>query len=303
MLRLNRILLASDFSPGAEAALQYAAALARQTHARLTTLHVMDTRIAALPYWSDIFRSTEVFAALESDDTEALERLVAHPALAGLAVDRLMRHGNPATHIIDLAVHVDLVVMGTKGTGRGWRHTPGTVARSVAHNCPVPVLLVPDGGGNVGTPVAGAEGLTLQHVVLALHFAQYAPQAVAWARTLAAMCQATLHVVQVIEPDRVTSYPLDAGAGLYHNLGAAKILLHKRLAAIVPDESSGPAVQRLVIEGNAADVIVQQSTTLGADLVIMSAHAYGTLQRFFTVSTVDAVIERTPCPLLTIPFP
>lgn len=303
MLRLNRILLASDFSPGAEAALHYAAALARQAQARLTTLHVLDTRIAALPRWSDIFRLTEVFAGLESDDTAALARLMAHPALAGLTVDRLMRQGNPATHIVDLAAHVDLVVMGSRGAGSGWGKTSGSVARSAAHDCPTPVLLVPEGGGSAGVPAVGAQGLTLRRILLALHFAQYAPQAVALARTCAAMCQASLHVLQVIEPDRVASYPLHAGAGLYHNLDAAKVLLRKRLGAIVPDEPSAPAVQRLVVEGHAAEVIVQQSTTLGADLIIMSAHAYGTLKRFFTVSTVDAVIERASCPLLTVPFP
>jgi hypothetical protein len=35
----------------------------------------------------------------------------------------------------------------------------------------------------------------------------------------------------------------------------------------------------------------------------MSVHAYGMLQKFFTVSTVDTVLTQTPCPLLTVPMP
>jgi nucleotide-binding universal stress UspA family protein len=57
------------------------------------------------------------------------------------------------------------------------------------------------------------------------------------------------------------------------------------------------------LEGNAAEVILQQSAAYHADLIVMSAHAYGMLQKFFTVSTVDTVLAQTPCPLLTVPMP
>jgi nucleotide-binding universal stress UspA family protein len=302
MLRFNRILLASDFSPSAEAALHYAATLARQSQARLVVLHVVDTRVAALPRWSDIFQSTEVFADLEANQTDALGRLLTHPALTGLTVERLMQQGHPATHIIDVASQVDLVVIGTRGAGSGWGKTSGRVARTVAHGCPVPVLLVPEGGGHAGIPAAGANRLSLQRLLLALHFAQYAPQALTLFHTLANIYKATSQVLQVVEPDKVTTYPLDAGAGLYHNVGAVKTLLRQRLAEIVPHDPAQPPVERLILEGNAAEVILRQSITYRTDLVVMSVHAYGTLQKFFTLSTVDAVIERTPCPVLAVPF-
>jgi nucleotide-binding universal stress UspA family protein len=50
-------------------------------------------------------------------------------------------------------------------------------------------------------------------------------------------------------------------------------------------------------------VIVQQSAAWRADLVVMSAHAYGLLQKFFTVSTIDTVLEQAPCPILAVPLP
>lgn len=303
MLTFNRIMLASDFSASSEAALHYAAALARQSHARLLILHVMDTRVAALPHWSDIFRSTEVFAAREAEATQALDRLATHPALAGLAVETVLQPGNPMTNIIDLAPGVDLVVMGTRGQPSGWGLKPHAIAQQVAHGSPVPVLLVPESGGRAGLPDPAAERLTLPCVVLALHFAQYAPQAISLARAFAAASQARLQVLQVIEPDRVTSYPLDAGSGLYHNLGAVKTLIKNRLVTIVPDSPAGPAVDRVTLEGNAAEVIVKHSAAKQAGLIVMSAHAYGTLRKFFIPSTVDAVIEQAPCPLLAVPFP
>lgn len=302
MLTFKRVLLASDFSASAEAALHYAAALARQSEAQLWILHVIDTRIAALPRWSDIFRSTEVFAAREADETDALERLLSHPALTGLTVKRLLQHGNPATHIIDAAPRVDLVVIGTRGPEAAWGKTSGTTAQRVAHGCPTPVLLVPEDGGNAGVPAAGAPGLSLQRILLALHFAQYAPQALTLLRDFATAYQAASQVLQVIEPDKVTSYPLDAGSGLYHNVDAAKVILRQRLADIVPDDPTGPPLERLALEGDAAEVILRQSMAYQAELVIMSAHAYGTVQKFFTLSTVDAVIARAPCPILAVPL-
>ena len=80
-------------------------------------------------------------------------------------------------------------------------------------------------------------------------------------------------------------------------------LMRQRLEEIVPDAPAGPAVERLVVIGTPSEVILQQANERRADLVVMSVHAYGGLQKFFTSSTVDAVLEQTPCPLLAVPFP
>jgi nucleotide-binding universal stress UspA family protein len=260
----------------------------------LLVLHVIDTRVAALPRWTDVFRATEVFAERQAAVTEALQQLRAHPELAGLQVHTFVQHGTPREHIVDMAAYVDLVVMGTGGAAEAKRQRTGKTAQYVAHASPTPVLFVPPGGGAVPLP--------LRHILLALHFARYAPQAITLSQQLAATCQATLQVLQVLEPDKVASYPLEAGTGLYHNLDAVKILLRKRLADIIPDDPAGAPVERLLLEGNPAEVIVRQSAESQAGLVVMSVHAYGLLQKFFTVSTVDMVLEQTACPILAVPL-
>src|SRR5262249_9614748 len=302
MLGFNRILLATDFSAGATAALQYAAMLAHLSHATLQILHVIDTRVAAFSYWTDIFRSTEVLAAQEAQETAALQKLLAHSTLTGLPVEWLVRHGHPADNIIDVTANADLVVMGTQGTTTATSRAAGKVARQVAHGSLVPVLLVPAAYHRAevtGTPPA----LPLQRILLAIHVVQYAPQAVTMSRAFAGACNATLSVLQVLEPDKLRSYPLDAGAGLSHNLPGMQALMRQRLEEIVPDAPAGPAVERLVVIGTPSEVILQQANERPADLVVMSVHAYGGLQKFFTSSTVDAVLEQTPCPLLAVPFP
>jgi len=302
MLGFNRILLATDFSASATAALQYAAGLARLSHATLQVLHVIDTRVTAMARWTDVFRSTEVLAARETQEKQALQKLLGHPGLAELTVEPLVRYGPPAESIIDVTPNVDLVVLGTRGTTTTDR-TAGHVARQVAHGSLAPVLLVPEASGGAGGVAATAPALPIQHILLALHVVQYAPQAVALSRALAAVGNAALSVLQVLEPEKLWSYPLDAGAGLSHNLPGVQALMQRRLEEIVPDAPPGPAVERLVVVGTPAEAILQQASARRTDLVVMSVHAYGGLQKFFTSSTVDEVLAQTPCPLLAVPFP
>jgi len=144
----------------------------------------------------------------------------------------------------------------------------------------------------------------VQHILLALHVVEYAPQAITLCRALVTVCYASLTVLQVLEPN--TSFhlsSLEAGTGLSHNLDGTNALLHRRLEEVVPDMLTAPAVERLVVRGNPAEVIPQQIKERGADLVVMSVHAYEGLKKFFAASMVDAVLTQTPCPLLAVPFP
>ena len=303
MLGLNRILLATDFSASATAALLYAAALTRLSHAALQVLHVVDTRVTALARWTEVLHSRDVFAAKITEETAALQELLEHPALTGLTVEELVRQGHPADHIIDMAAHVDLVVMGAQGTTPASEKAPGKVAQEVAHGSPAPVLLVPMSSKVPESVATLPPTLPVQRILFALHVVEYAPQAVILCRALATVCQASLVVLQVLEPDAFRLSSLGAGTGLAHNLDGIQALLHKRLEDIMPDMPTGPALERLVVPGDPAEIIPQQVRERRADLVVMSAHSYAGLKKLFVPSIVEAVLAQTSCPLLTVPFP
>jgi nucleotide-binding universal stress UspA family protein len=303
MLGFNRILLATDFSAGATTALLYAAALARLSHATLQILHVIDTRVTVLSRWTDILHGPEIFAARAVQETAALQELLAHPALAGLPVEQYVRQGHPADSIIDLAANVDLVVMGGPGTTPASDRAIG-VAQQVAHSSPAPVLLVPASAKVPATSATLPLALPVQHILLALHVVEYAPQAVTLCRALTTVCHASLTVLQVLEPaTSVRLSSLGSGTGLSHNLESTKALLRKRLDEVMPDLPTGPAIERLVVRGNPAQAIPQQIKERNADLVVMSVHAYEGLKKLFVSSIVDAVLAQTTCPLLAVPFP
>ena len=215
-----------------------------------------------------------------------------------------MRQGHPADSIIDLAANVDLVVMGGQGTTPASDRAIGKVAQQVAHGSPVPVLLVPASCRVPETSATLPLTLPVQHILFALHVVEYAPQAVTLCRALATVCHASLTVLQVLEPDTAfRSSSLGAGTGLSHNLDSINALLRKRLAEVMPDMPTGPAIERLVVRGNPAEVIPQQIKERNTDLVVMSVHAYEGLKKLFVASIVDAVLAQTPCPLLAVPFP
>jgi nucleotide-binding universal stress UspA family protein len=304
VLTLNRILLVSDFSASAEAALRIAAAMARQSQASLLVMHVIETGVRALPHWTDIFRSTEVLAGQEAASRTAFDQLLTHAALDGLALDGLevngvVRYGDPVDRITDMAPRADLVIMGTGET----EAASGAIAREVAHSSATPVLLVPPEGGTAGLPANGATQVTFNPVLLAIDLARYAPQAIEMATALAADNETPLLAVQVLDPQRTGAYPVNPGMGLHHNLDGLKALLEKRLAEVVPGDPEYPPPMRRVLHGSAAEVILEQIAEQQAELVVMSAHAYGTLRRFFTESTIDTVLARASCPLLAVPLP
>ncbi len=296
---LNRILLVSDGSASSESAVPYAAALARQTQASIVAMQVIETGVTALPRWTDIFRASEVMAGKEAEGRSTLERLAAHPALEGCEVQYLIDRGRPADRIIDMAPRVDLIVMGTGEP----EATEGRTARAVAHGSATPVLLVPPGGGSAAPPEPQAAEPHWQRLLLAIDLAGYAPQAVDIATSLTAAHHASLLALQVLDPQNASAYPVNAGEGMHHNIEGLKVLLGKRLAEALPDVSDGPPYVREVVEGQAAAVIMAQTETHQADLVIASAHPYGTVQKLFTPSTIDALLAEAACPILAVPFP
>lgn len=303
MPTLNRILLVSDRSTSTESAVLYAAALARQCQASVVVMQVIDTGVTAFSRWTDIFRSSEVIAAKETEGRAALEHLAAHPALDGLDVQYLIDRGRPADRITDMAPRVDLIVMGIGDSDSADGLAAQRTAREVVHGSSTLVLLVPPGGGTAEPPAPPATEPAWQRLLLAIDLAGYAPKAIDIATSLAATHQASLLALQVLDPQKTSAYPVNIGEGMHHNIEGLKVLLTKRLAEVLPDVSDGPPYLRRVVEGEAAAVIIAQTTAHQADLIIVSAHPYGIIQKLFTPSTIDTLLAEASCPILAVPMP
>jgi len=146
MMKLNRILVATDFGEAADVAFRYGRELARNYGASLDVLHVADN-LFAHAVGAEGFVAT--YPAIQSDIEEAarqqLDRLVFDEDRAVLRAKTIIRVSpTPAMAIVDYArgAQVDLIVIGTHGRGAMAHLLMGSVAERVVRIAPCPVLTV-----------------------------------------------------------------------------------------------------------------------------------------------------------------
>jgi nucleotide-binding universal stress UspA family protein len=133
----RNILVAHDGSADADAALEHAAQLARDQHARLTLLTV-----APSPHQPGAMGAPATPDLLECF-TDA-QRRAADSIPADISVTTQLLRGDPAETIlctVRTGEH-DLIVMGSHGHSRLHRALLGSVSHRILHASPVPVMLV-----------------------------------------------------------------------------------------------------------------------------------------------------------------
>mgnify|MGYP000061890804 CR=1 FL=1 len=136
----DHILVATDGSPPATAAVDRATTLAAAVDADLTAVSVVDT----LAYGVADVRSGVAQDTLEDAAESTLESVTATADAAGVEVTTTVLHGSPAAAIADYADEhdIDLVVVGTHGRRGVSRVLLGSVAERVARIAPCSVLVV-----------------------------------------------------------------------------------------------------------------------------------------------------------------
>jgi nucleotide-binding universal stress UspA family protein len=140
MRSYESILVPTDFSPGARAALDHALELARRCGGRVTLLHVYEIPAIAMGEGSTL--GTGLLQALEAGARQGLANLLEEIRESRVPIDTKVMQGPPALAIVDYAREhdADLIVMGTHGrTGfkrfargqrRGARRPPRELSRA-----------------------------------------------------------------------------------------------------------------------------------------------------------------------------
>lgn len=64
--------------------------------------------------------------------------------------------------------------------------------------------------------------------------------------------------------------------------------------------SQGVPIETVVIEGEAADCVVETAVANHADLILMSTHGRSGASRLFLGSVTESVLRRAPCPVLAV---
>jgi nucleotide-binding universal stress UspA family protein len=156
---VRRILVATDFSGGAERALTVGTELAQAFHATIDILHVCPpvSHVSAQPV-SGVFPAAPSPTDLETIG-RSLAELAGRVSEAGVECRTAIVEGDPAKMIIAQTASVggDLIVMGTRGRTGLRRLIMGSVAEATLRRAVTPVLVVPseDSAAPVVAPAPG----------------------------------------------------------------------------------------------------------------------------------------------------
>jgi nucleotide-binding universal stress UspA family protein len=142
MIRLQRILVPTDFSESARHALTYGFSFAREYNAELLLLHVVE--VVPVGYASDLFPTSmaAVFQEVSAYARAELAKLAALGQERGVAVRELVLQGKPSAEIVRAAREqaVDMIVLGTHGKGMLDKALFGSTTERVVRGAPCPVL-------------------------------------------------------------------------------------------------------------------------------------------------------------------
>jgi nucleotide-binding universal stress UspA family protein len=278
----SKLLVPWDGTPESAVALPPARTLAGKTGASLTLMRVLPDRGSSSDQDEQLARSD-------------LERVAREIGADGVAVELVVRRGDPAAEILAEASlqRAEMIVMGTHGRHGVERAILGSVAERVIAGAAVPVLVQRPGGHRVAkietilVPVDGTPGGAL---------------ALSAAVGLARPFGARLVLVNAVVPTAAYAWPY-SGYSTYdptwdeETRDAARAYV-TGLAERV--KKAGLAAEGRAPVGYAAPQIEQTADEVDADLIVMSTHALTGPARAILGSVADAVVRESQRAVLLV---
>ena len=287
MTKIKKILCPVDFFPASIQAVNYAARLASNNNASVYLLHVMapviDDPYSHSPYMPQLVKLMRQRSAHQIEEVEqrlTKARIIASSRLRlGSVYDEIEREIR--------RVKPDLVVMGTHGRSGLKRWFLGSITEKLLRHCPVPLLVISAAPEKPPAP-------RFRRILVTADLSEGTTDALAGALTLAEKHKSQitlLHVVDDIAADVSGDYR-----------GALLSGVQRYLDDLVPAQTrKGYDILTRVDVGRADRIIPRTVRSSKVDLLIMSIHEKGILDRALYGSTAEQVVRAGRCPVLLIP--
>lgn len=279
VLKLDNILVATDFSPASKVATRFAIEIARRHSAKLLMIHVAGSQAEG-----------PLMDAWRAGQAEIMDHFIAG-RLTGIQHELLVKPGDVWGVLSALIAErsIDLVVVGTRGRTGVWKLIMGSVAEKIFRQAPCPVLIV--GPSSSQDPEAGP-----QRILVPTGFAHQSLYAVRYALWLAEQLQSSLAVLHVVT---------DAGQLPPEEQERIRNQRLKRLRALIPEEARLPSAPEFLVEfGAATSQILETSATSNPNLIVLGLRP---LERDGRPETAQAkayeIVCKAPCPVLTVREP
>lgn len=271
--QVERILVPTDFSPGAKLALDRAITVARLYGASIFLLHAITPFTLAGLAGTTASALGQIF----SEDEAAIEDLVCYARRQSVSCSGMVREGvldeQVRTAISELGI--DLLVMATKAGGGLSGYALGSTAERILRKTLVPVITVgicrslrswPDGGPS--------------HILYATDLSDVSFRSLAYARSVRQRFSAKLTVAHVL-PKGAKQERVQSAQDQLQRLTQGDAEIQVLFGAV------GPA-------------ICNASIRTGVDLVAVGVEKHSILSEYFLGHNLVEIMAGAPCPVLTI---
>ena len=297
MIEFNRILCPVDFSESSTRALAHAAALAQWYDAQLTVLHVPPT-FDPVQVRAELGVPVQILNPITREEVVGSMRPFLKRAGVSPEAHLVAEAGDASTTIVDqaLTTGADLIVIGTHGRRGFKRLLLGSVAETVLHEAPCPVLTV-----SPHTEAVSADVVTFKRILCPIDFSPSSLQALGFALDLARQAGGLvtlLHVIEWLPEEEPRAY---AHFNVPEVRGHMVHDARQRLRSVVAQESRAWCeIEGTVVLGRAHREILRALEATPADLVVMGSQGRGGVGLALFGSTTQQVVRNAACPVLTV---
>lgn len=267
---MQTIIFPTDFSKGAEKAMEFAVEISRKNNAKIIAINAYD-----LPY-AETIMTHSLLDVMKKNAEDAMKKVGDALAEKEVNYQTLIQMGNPI-RIVKEAVeeyNADMVVLGTKGASGMEEVLIGSNAAAILHNVDCPVLTIPH----------GREFTDIKHIVYGSDFrSKKSDKALSELATIANLFGARVSVAHV-----VVNYELDD-----KTTAEAKARISPILGDIEHD-------YHIIHADNVEQGILEFAAKNGADMVALMSRNYSFFEGLFRRSTSSKIAFHATIPYLAL---
>ena len=283
MAAFSKMLFPTDFSKNANHALENALFLTGVRE--VIVQHVVSTYFEKHPHWATLF---DIHETQKYMDMYVETEMAKVPRQAqDVHYRSVISEGKPAQQIVELAEKekVDLIVMGP---------AKGVVTDLVIRASSRPVLAIP-ASDSLLRPLQ-----KVSKILVTTDCSPYSKAVVDYAFQLKQLIDCELFLLYVVELSNAIKFGIRQG--FFTDAGSKMRTWAKhQLENLTPQQfAKDSSVHCLVEEGPVSDKIAECADACDVNLVILGAHGYGPVEKYFVGTTTNKVLTKLSRPILVV---
>jgi nucleotide-binding universal stress UspA family protein len=145
--------------------------------------------------------------------------------------------------------------------------------------------------------------IEIRRILCPIDFSDHSRRALDHAVAIARWYESTVTALHVFSPAPVAAFgpgPVVLEPMVLTPADRDQLLADTK-AFIETETAPGVTIEAVLREGNAAAEIVDQATTMSADLLVIGTHGRSGFERLLLGSVAEKVLRKARCPVLTVP--